>query len=173
MVLNSLAHISLNFGEYLSLISQFDIQLNDIIMETFSSITKVEEGALKSTGKTDLTINELHILEEIGNFPQKGATISELSKKLTITLPSVTVAVNKLVKKGYVDKTRCKEDGRVVFVSLTSLGIRMNKAHSYFHLQMLRSLSKVISEEEKAVLIKGFREINKFFKQKALDMGIK
>ena len=34
---------------------------------------------------------------------------------LKITLSSVTIAVNKLVKKGYVEKIRSEQDGRQVF----------------------------------------------------------
>lgn len=154
------------------MMDEFDNLLNSMLMETFSSITKVEEGALKSTGKTDLTINEMHLLEAVGKFKDKGGTIGDLAQSMNITMPSVTVAINKLVKKGYVNKNRCQSDGRVVYVTLTKLGVKIDKVHRYFHEQLIRSVSKSINKDEKAVLLRGIGEINNFFQKKAKDMGV-
>ena len=49
-------------------------------------------------------------------------TVSEIAGRLKVTRPSVTVAVNKLVQKGYCEKRRREDDGRAVAVILTGAG---------------------------------------------------
>ena len=103
----------------------FEEQLNEVIVDTYRSILRVEENILKRSDQTDLSISEIHMLEAVGKGKDRRRTISELAEVLNITLPSVTVAINKLMKKGYVEKVRGEEDGRIVYVSLTRQGRRI------------------------------------------------
>ena len=90
---------------------------------------------------------------------EDGLTISEISEKLGISLPSVTAAINKLVKKGYVEKTRSQVDGRVVHVTLTKIGHKANTAHRYFHLSMVRAITRGLTDEEQAAMLKGMQKL--------------
>ena len=99
----------------------FEKELNEILVDTFHAILQVEENTLKRT-KIDLSISELHLLEAAGKSEKQGRTISKLAQELDITLPSVTVAINKLLKKGYVTKAHSGEDARMVYVVLTKQG---------------------------------------------------
>jgi DNA-binding MarR family transcriptional regulator len=146
---------------------KFDSELNEILVDTFKSILKIEELSLKYQGLKDLSINEMHLLEEVGKSGDGGVTVGDLAQKLGITPPSVTAAINKLEKKGYVNKNRCNNDGRVVYVSLTKLGKKIDSVHRYFHRQMIRNISGELNEEEKAILYKGIVGLNEFFKNKA------
>ena len=87
----------------------FEEEINRVIMDTYRSILRVEETILKQTDRVDLTIGELHMLESVGKGKDRRRTISEIAEDLGITLPSVTVAINKLMKKGYVEKVRSEE----------------------------------------------------------------
>ena len=78
--------------------------------------------------------------------------------------------MNKLVKKGYVEKTRSEQDGRQVFVKLTKMGHKVNAGHLYFHENMVRNVSAGMSEEEKEILVKAMKHLNQFFKRK-LETG--
>lgn len=144
----------------------FSEELNNILVDTFRSILKVEEQLIKSTGKIDLSISELHLVESVGKNIEKGRTISDIADDLDITLPSVTVAINKLVKKGYVQKEKCLNDGRVVYVSLTDQGKRINAVHQYFHIRMVRAVTKDLSEDEKSIMLNGIIKLDNFFKNK-------
>lgn len=77
----------------------FEEQLNEVIVDTYRSILRVEENILKRSDQTDLSISEIHMLEAVGKGKDRRRTISELAEVLNITLPSVTVAINKLMKK--------------------------------------------------------------------------
>ena len=108
----------------------FSTQLNVLLVDTFNSILRMEESMLKSAGGANLSIGEMHLLEAVGKGDPEGCTISSLARERSVTLPSVTVAVNKLVKKGYVEKQRCEEDSRSVRVRLTQQGRRAETGQS-------------------------------------------
>lgn len=143
----------------------FSEQLNALLVDTFWSILKVEEKTLKASGRKDLSISEMHLIEAADKSSGRGKTISNIADDMGITLPSVTVAINKLVKKGYVEKIRAEEDGRVVFVVLTELGRKMDAVHRYFHHNMVRSVGKELTEEEKALTLKAIGKLNAFFER--------
>lgn len=144
----------------------FSKELNDLLSNAFWSILKIEEQAAKATAQGDLSISELHLLEAVSKNDEQGRNITVLARDLGITLSSVTIAVNKLVKKGYVEKIRSKEDGRQVFVKLTKLGRKVNAGHLYFHENMVRNISSGMTQEEKEILVRGMRNLDQFFKRK-------
>ena len=143
----------------------FEEQLNEVIVDTYRSILRVEENILKRSDQTDLSICEIHMLEAVGKGKDRRRTISELAEVLNITLPSVTVAINKLMKKGYVEKVRGEEDGRIVYVSLTRQGRRIDSAHRYFHESMVRSIIRDMTESEMQALYKGVMKLDTFLKE--------
>ena len=143
----------------------FEEQLNEVIVDTYRSILRVEENILKRSDQTDLSISEIHMLEAVGKGKGRRRTISELAEVLNITLPSVTVAINKLMKKGYVEKVRGEEDGRIVYVSLTRQGRRIDSAHRYFHESMVRSIIRDMTESEMQALYKGVMKLDAFLKE--------
>lgn len=143
----------------------FEEQLNEVIVDTYRSILRVEENILKRSDQTDLSISEIHMLEAVGKGKDRRRTISELAEVLNIALPSVTVAINKLMKKGYVEKVRGEEDGRIVYVSLTRQGRRIDSAHRYFHESMVRSIIRDMTESEMQALYKGVMKLDTFLKE--------
>lgn len=149
----------------------FSEHLNDLLTEAFHSILKIEEQTIQSSGKLDLTINEIHLIEAVSRR-EGGQTISALSEQLDISLPSVTVAINKLMKKGYVLKSRSPQDGRVVYVTLTRMGEKINLAHRYFHKKMVEAVTRELSDEEKAAMVKGIQRLNEFFGKKTGKAGV-
>lgn len=144
---------------------RFAQELNGLLVDAFRSILKIEEEMVQQMANRDLTINELHLLEAVAKG-EAGSSISDIAADLGITLPSVTVAINKLAKKGYVEKIKSVQDGRQVLVQLTRLGRKVNAGHLYFHENMVRNISKGMSEDEKEVLVKGMTNLNMFFQRK-------
>lgn len=153
-----------------NVLNAFERELNEILVDTFRTILRVEEDALKETGVTDLSISEMHLLESVGKSGPEGRTISDIAQELSVTLPTVTVAINKLEKKGYVQKVKSGADARMVFVTLTRTGQKMDRVHRYFHEQMVRNISSEMDEEEKRILTMGVVKLNRFFKRKSLEM---
>lgn len=147
---------------------EFSKALNDILVEAYYNILHFEEQAIKKNNRIHLSINEMHLIESIGKADKSGRTISEIAEDLNITMPSVTIAVNKLVKKGHVEKMKCTNDGRVVRVRLTKLGNTINTYHQFYHRNMVKQLSESFSAEERECLMRAIVKLNEFF-QKSLE----
>lgn len=146
----------------------FDRELNQLLVTAYRKINKLEEGILHSVSGRDLSISEMHLLEAVGEKKGEGIPLYELAQRMELSPPTVTVAVNKLVKKGFVAKTKSEKDRRSVIVELTRPGKKMNAAHRYFHEQMVRDIDKLLTPTEREGLLKGMQQLNRFF-QDALD----
>lgn len=151
----------------------FSFKLNDLLVDTFNEILHYEEDLIKSSENIDLSIGEMHLIEAIAKGDNDGKTISDLAQVQNVTLPSMTIAINKLVKKAYVIKEKSSYDGRVVYVRLTKKGLRIDRIHQYFHRRMVDEVSKEMSDYEKEVLIQGIEKLNNFFKKKHQESILK
>ncbi|MCL2881899.1 MAG: MarR family transcriptional regulator [Coriobacteriia bacterium] len=147
----------------------FGEQLNELIVCTFHSILRVEERALKESGSVDLSMSEMHLIEAVSLLQHAKATVSDLAAYLQVTLPSVTVAVNKLQAKGYLAKVRATSDARKVYVALTDLGEAVNEYHTLFHRRMVNAISRNFTPQEKGVLLQGVIKLNEFFSSLSED----
>ena len=142
-------------------------ELNTLFVDTFDAIMRVEERSLRHVGGGKLSISEFHTLECIGEGEDNRRAVGEIAEALNVTVPTVTVCVNKLVKKGYVAKTRSEKDARVAIIELTREGRKMNRLHRYFHEQMLYAIGEEFSEEERDYLLRCIRKLNAFFEEKS------
>ena len=139
--------------------------LNKLFTETYNNIGKYEESTLKNSASDNLSLGEYHMIECIGSVDsENGRTIGDIAQCMNVTLPSVTVAINKLEKKGYVTKNKSASDGRVVYIKLTRQGKKMDAAHRYFHKNMVRVVGNQFNDEELEILIKCMGVINDIFK---------
>jgi Transcriptional regulators len=139
--------------------------LNKLFTETYNNIGKYEENTLKNSASENLSLGEYHMIECIGSGEsENGRTIGDIAQYMDVTLPTVTVAINKLEKKGYVTKHKSAFDGRVVYIRLTRQGKKMDAAHRYFHKHMVRIVGHQFNDGELEILIKCMSIINDMFK---------
>ena len=140
------------------------ITINELLVQLFNDILQIEEKCLKEGIISDLSITEIHTIEAIGMYAEKS--MSEVAQILKITVGTLTTAINKLIKKEYVERKRIEEDRRVVLVKLTKKGKLAYRIHEKFHHDMVNTAIDGLSEEEEEVLISSLDKINKFFKEK-------
>lgn len=143
---------------------KFTTELNDLLTETFHCILNTEHAIIKDESNTDCSMREIHLLDIVSKS-RKGKTISEIAKAFSITLASVTVMVNNLVAKGYLDKNKCDVDGRLIYVTLTKKGKELNKIHGKFHEQLVNDISQNFDETEKKLLFCCVERLNNFFQK--------
>ena len=137
-------------------------RLNDLLELTYRDIQRLEHRMQRSSN-SPLSISELHFIESVGLCTDRPCTVSELAAQLGITLASVTVAVNKLVGKGMLEKVKSPEDGRSVHISLTRDGMRMFRMHRFFHHRMVRDLTDGLTKDELMVLVRAMEKLDRFF----------
>lgn len=142
--------------------------LNELLVETFNDILAIEQKALKDGVFNDLSITEIHTIEAIGMYELR--TMTEVAQDLDITMGTLTTAINKLVKKEYVERNRGEEDRRSVMIGLTRKGKLAYRVHEKFHADMVKATIDGLSEDEEKILIKSLEKLNSFFK---INYGLK
>lgn len=138
--------------------------INQLLVDVFNDILTIEENALKSGQFNDVSVTEVHTVEEIGMYEPKS--MSEIAKNLNITVGTLTVAINNLVKKGYCERYRSDNDRRVVKVGLTKKGRLLYRVHEKFHADMVKTAISDLTEEENLALRKSLSKLNVFLKEK-------
>lgn len=138
--------------------------LNELLVDLFNNILRIEEKALHDGETKDLSVTEMHTLEAIGTSGERS--MSEVARKLNITVGTLTIAINKLIGKGYVVRRRIEEDKRVVLVGLTEKGLNANRIHERFHDEMVKATIEQLSEQEEEILIGSLSKLSEFFKEK-------
>ena len=144
----------------------FEMNLNSLLVDTFNYILRYEETALKSILDSPVTVAEAHLLEAVGK-QEAGSMVSEIAAALRIALPTATVAIKKLERKGFLTKVASLNDARSYIINLTDKGRRIDRAHTLFHRRMVRNISRDFSDGEKDVLLRAVQKLKAFFKDKA------
>ena len=90
--------------------------------------------------------------------------MSTAARVLSVTVGTLTIAVNSLVKKEYVDRVRSNKDRRVVLISLTEKGRRAFAHHRQFHENMVSAIMERLNEQELEVLVKALGHLEKYFR---------
>ena len=138
--------------------------LNKLLVQLFNDILHIEEKAIKSTGIDNLSITEIHTIDAIGTEGNK--TMGEIANNLRITVGTLTTAINRLIKKGYVERKRIEEDRRVVLVNLTESGQKVFDSHNLFHKEMIDEILENVQGDDLKVLTNALSEVSKFFEKK-------
>lgn len=135
-------------------------QVNDFLVQIFNEVLTIEENSLKQSEFSDLTIKEMHTIEAIGL--EGDLSSSQVAEKIAVTKGTLSVSIQNLVTKGYVERVRLKEDRRVVKLKLSKKGKLLFRLHRKFHLDMVRDTLNDLEDEEAEVLIKGLGNLHNF-----------
>ena len=116
----------------------------------------IERNELITGEFSDITTNDMHIIEAVGLKGHRN--MSAVAQQLGITVGTLTITINRLVKKGYVIRQRSEKDKRVVHLALSEKGQRAYAHHQQFHEQHL-------SKEELQVLTKALSGLISYFRK--------
>lgn len=138
------------------------VQINKMLVEVYDDVNRIEEYSIKKGAFSDLSITEIHTIEAVGLYGSK--TMSEVSAELEITMGTLTTAVDKLIKKDYLERSRSTTDRRIVNISLTKRGKLAYRIHEKFHLDMVKAIMQDFTPEEEEVLLTALSKLNEHLK---------
>ena len=142
--------------------------INGFFVTAFNRILAWEDQSLRSLGKKDISVREMHIIEAVSMLEgKKMNTMANIAKVLSVSPGSLTTAVNALVAKEYLVRWRSESDRRVVLVSPTEKGVEINERHKQFHDEMVDFVTSKVSEKELDVVIETLEKLTEFFVEKA------
>ena len=137
--------------------------LNEMLVKLFNNIMDAEEKAIITEEYKDITNNDMHIIEAIGI--EEPRRMSDIAKRLNVTMGTLTTNMNSLEEKGYIIRERSKTDKRVVLVVLTPKGKKAFCHHRGFHRNMIKAIVKGLNEDEMKVMIKCLLNLSEFFEK--------
>ena len=140
-------------------------ELDELLSGTFNSILRIEERSLDNRLTHGPTITEVHTIVAVGLHERNPMNV--VAARLGVTLATLTTAVAKLVRKGFIERSRFEDDRRVVLVSLTKKGRQVLRAHNLFHHQMIDEALADLTEEEERVLAEALAKVRAFFDARA------
>lgn len=143
--------------------NDYDNRVSELLVHIFDEILITEQKALQVGSFGELSVVEMHTLEGIGLYESK--TMTETASELKVTTGTLTVAIDKLVRKGYVDRQRDMIDKRIVRVKLTKKGKLAYRLHLKFHTLLVDRITSPLAENEKNLLIKVLSNVASFIEE--------
>ena len=134
---------------------------HEVLVKLFNDIMNIEAKAIITPEFRDITNNDMHVIEAVGI--REPRNMSSVAKTLGITVGTLTISINGLVKKGYVSRVRSEEDRRVVLIFLTEKGKRAYQHHREFHDGMVKALVEGLDEGQQKILVKSLLNLRTFF----------
>ncbi len=119
----------------------------------------VERLDRKSIARTGLKLTDFQIMEVLlhkGPLP-----INAIAGKVLLTSGSMTAAVNRLVRKGHVQRVQDPSDGRFFHVHLTASGRRVIRRAYDGHSQNLELIAGVLTASERQELVRLLKKLGR------------
>ena len=135
--------------------------LNELLVGLFNYILYIEERNLKDKG-VPLTMSEVHILESI--VKTSDNSMSHIAARLMVTKGTLTTNISKLEKKGYVERYKDENDGRIVRLKITAKAEPVLKVHDDFHNHLIDKTLADLHLEDNEVLNQSLEQILAYFR---------
>lgn len=142
-----------------------NLSLDDLLSGTFQSVLRIEEKSLDNKLTRGLSIADIHTIDAIGLHEKNPMNVT--AQRLNVTTATLSIAVNKLERLGYVMRERCEEDRRKVLLSLTAAGRKVYRAHRAFHRHMVTEALSDLDETEQRALASALAKLKGFFDERA------
>src|SRR5713101_5828480 len=114
-----------------------------IMLKARNSIARYALPPINEEGLGDSDFRVLDVLLHKGPMP-----VNAIGPKVDLNPGSVSVAVDRLYKKGFVSRVECSEDRRVRTVSLTEKGRQMFVPLFRRHTALIKRVFQDVSSEE-------------------------
>ncbi len=129
----------------------------DIVARLSSMLAQTEEAAKEKFDLTGLTLTQLNYLETISILDNPNLT--ELASTLKLSKPTVKVAIDKLVERGYVFRVQSDEDRRSAHLHLTERGKQINQIHDMAHQSIANSICLKLNKEEQQLFVELLNKV--------------
>ena len=127
-----------------------------VLWKAAKAVDRIDRASIAETG---LHISDFAILEVLlhkGPLP-----ISAIGEKVLLTSGSMTAAVNRLERRGLVQRSQDPSDGRFFHVHLTAAGRKEIKRAYAAHVQNLEAITAVLTDREQHELERMLKKLGR------------
>lgn len=111
----------------------------------------------------DLTLEQHYAIRFLA-VCGRPCTVSELADALFVKPSAVTAQMNRLVARGFVQRIRNEEDRRVVYLSLTDLGLSVYQECERKIHEVIKPYISQLPEQEIEQFLKTYEKIDAIIK---------
>ncbi|MCF8078574.1 MAG: MarR family transcriptional regulator [Desulfobacterales bacterium] len=137
-----------------------------VLWKAHKAVETVDKASIAATG---LCLTDFAVLEAIlhkGPMP-----VNTIGKKVLLTSGSISTAVDRLAKRGLVQRLQDPSDGRVFMVHLTKSGKQVIEDAYRRHNQNLETTASVLSAEERSALVRLLKKLGRHAESQANSGG--
>ncbi|KUP07597.1 transcriptional regulator [Bacillus coahuilensis m2-6] len=120
------------------------LKLFIVLSRAFKVISEKSNSGISSFGLNPTEFAVLELLYHKGKQP-----LQQIGEKILLASGSITYVVDKLEKKGYLERVSCPNDRRVTYAEITESGNKFIGDIFPAHVDMLHEVMSVLSPEEK------------------------
>lgn len=131
-------------------------QLWLVLIKSYHSLLGFTEHTLKGSALGESEFRILEALLHKGPMP-----VNTIGPKVFLTPGSISVAVDRLLKRGLVTRTSSSEDRRVRVVDLTAPGRELIEQVFAAHARQVDRLAEVLSAKERRQIARGLKAFGK------------
>jgi DNA-binding MarR family transcriptional regulator len=143
-----------------------DLEASDEVrrlLATFQKFAKAEWSKHSILGIKPSEIRVLLCIKDISKEGKQRVTVSEISKKLFITSPSVTQIIKSLSTIGYIERSVDTKDRRIADIKLTNTGEQIVQKAREFIITNYSGLLEALGKEKSETLITLLDQVYVYF----------
>ncbi|WP_409340720.1 MarR family winged helix-turn-helix transcriptional regulator [Paenibacillus sp. MBLB4367] len=133
------------------------------LAETFERFAKADWRNKKLWGLNASEIRVLLCINDLSGQGSHGAHVSDISKKLHVTSPTVTQMIKSLAAGGYIERTTDPSDRRIADIRLTEKGEAVARKAGERFAAIFSGLIAFLGEERSDTLIGLLTQVHAYF----------
>ncbi len=137
---------------------EIDEYIGQVIMVILHIMRNLRHSGMELLSEVELSYPQILLLYAL--LENGPSSISEISQRLKITQGVVSRMVERLVEKGIVERTRDKEDRRVVYVSLSKKGRDHAERMITYHVDRLKQKFLKVKKVDRENFLKLLQDID-------------
>ena len=127
-------------------------KLSDLVRQHSSAVLRHAAATAKRMGLEASELAALEHLQAAGAINQK-----RLGERLSKSPGAITAMIDRLERKGYVERIPNPEDRRSALVNVTNAGLEESLRHLWPYIEDMKGVEAGFSEEERAVVARFLR----------------
>ena len=125
-----------------------------LLMQTSKAI---QERIRDEMSKNKLSISEFSVLEVL--FHQGKQTIQQIGSRILNSSGSMTYVIDKLEQKGIIKRNDCREDRRVIHITLTAEGLELMENIMPKYQEIVDSFFEDLTDVESELLVNSLKKV--------------
>lgn len=149
--------------------SQPNIEIKKLI-DVFESLSRAERKKQPLLGLKQSEIRVLLCIKDISYDINCLTSISEISKRMSVTSPTVTELVKGLSSKGYIERRTNAKDKRVVDLKLTDKGEEIVEKGTYYFTTLFAGLVDKLGAEKSELLLELLEQVCEYLDEAHVEV---